>query len=128
MDNIQKLILCVLSVAGLIAMLVPSADNMGGDGFAPPPQPVEIPAPSQTADQAQPSVTDEEGEALESELTDDDVFSMGEPAIDGNPVQGSFGSSSDAPPPLNYDTSGTTPQSYDVPGGSVAIPAPSNNG
>jgi hypothetical protein len=105
MDNIQKLVIGVLGIAGMLAMLVPSADSVGLSAEAPPPSVVEIPPPAQTADQAQQTQQAESEEVAESELSDDDVFAIGEGAIDGNPVAGSFGNSADAPPPINYDTS-----------------------
>jgi hypothetical protein len=119
----------VLTVAGLLAMLVPSGDNIGLSAEAPPPQTIEIPPAPQTADLAQNSGTDE---VEESEMSDDDVFAIGEGAIDGNPSQGSFGNSAEAPPPMNYDPSSMP--GYAQPGMNNGFSAPqpagpsSNNG
>ena len=84
MDNIQKLILGVLGISGMLAMLVPS-----GAGVAPPP-PVDTAALAAANPEATPTgdgVVPEEEVTDESE-TDEDVFLVGEPAIDGNPLQG----------------------------------------
>ena len=126
MDNIQKLMVGVLSVAGMLAMLVPSADSLGSSAEAPPPTTIDIPPPAQTADQAQVAGTESESEeAPESELSDDDVFAIGEGAIDGSPVGGSFGNSADAPPPITYDP-GTISQPGTQSGG--IAPVGGNNG
>lgn len=83
MDNIQKLIVGVLGVSGLLAMLTPSSvpviDGSNPTAAAPAISP--------------PSLADIEGgeplvdEAAEAELPDDgDDFTLGEPSIDGNPI------------------------------------------
>lgn len=95
MDNIQKLILGVLGISGMIAMLVPSSASLAppaAEAVAPPAA-AEIIEPAATEEEAIP----EEEIAEESEMTDEDVFMMGEPAIDGNPLQGGQ-SNNDAPP------------------------------
>lgn len=81
MDNILKLLLGVLSIAGLIAMLAPT--NM------------PVASPVQAVASATPDIiapTSENGEPLPSEEemveneAEDDPFSTGEPTIDGNPI------------------------------------------
>lgn len=81
MDNILKLLLGVLSVAGLIAMLTPT------DMAVTPPTPaVAVASPAAVAPMP------DNGEAPpveEEEVVDevaDDPFSSGEPTIDGNPI------------------------------------------
>jgi hypothetical protein len=119
MDNIQKMIVGVLSVAGMIAMLVPSDDGV----VAPPPAPA---APVGAS--AVETAPGEEVVTEESEISDEDVFSIGEPAIDGNPIGGQFGNSPDSSPPAaaqiypqpDYGQSGTVTgtdfsQSYQAP-------------
>ncbi len=89
MDNIQKAILTVLGVAGLIAMLVPSENPI-----------VPAPVPSVEADQSeQPSniadtaETEVQGPAPAPQPVNatDLNFQMGQPSIDGNPIQPDFG-------------------------------------
>jgi hypothetical protein len=89
MDNIQKAILTVLGVAGLIAMLVPSENPID-----------PAPVPSVEADQSeQPSnIADTAGTQVQSPApapqsvsATDVTFQMGQPSIDGNPIQPDFG-------------------------------------
>lgn len=94
MDNIQKLILGVLGIAGMIAMLVPSGDPVSPSVATTAPAAATIVEATAQADLAAEEQLEEE-----AELTDEDVFLMGEPAIDGNPIQPSFENASDSPPP-----------------------------
>lgn len=86
MDNIQKLILGVLGIAGMLVMLVPSQVNVSpGRPSAVPAigSPVAPPVPANSAAQG-----DQEEAVEESDFADEDVFLTGEPVIDGNPMQG----------------------------------------
>lgn len=94
MDNIQKLILGVLGIAGMIAMLVPS-----GDPVTPTVAPTAPAAATIVEATVQADLAAEEQLDAEAEMSDEDVFLMGEPAIDGNPIQPSFENASDTPPP-----------------------------
>ncbi len=111
MDNIQKLILGVLGVAGMIAMLVPS-----GDPMAPPVASIATVAPTIVEPAAETEFVAEEQSDEESELNDDDVFAMGEPAIDGNPIQSSFQNNSNSTPPASEQYSSPATPSYSQPG------------
>lgn len=132
MDNIQKLILGVLGISGMLAMLVPS-----GAGVAPPP-----PADTAAIAAANPeSIPTEDGVVPEEEVTDEsetdeDVFLVGEPAIDGNPLQGSqpnyqpppFAVQQYAPQPsFEYSQPATVPeQSFAQPQLPLPVPPPTN--
>jgi hypothetical protein len=76
MDNILKLLIGVLSVAGLLAMLTPT--------HSPEPQVVAqtVPAPTEAV------ITDNVVNPEESlpEEPDDEVIKFGEPMIDGKPI------------------------------------------
>jgi hypothetical protein len=84
MDNIQKAICAVLGVAGMIAMLMPSADPIGAN--AQPAAPLVSNAPSPQPQEAPPPPQPPEPMPMEVES-----FEIGEPAIDGNPLQPDFG-------------------------------------
>jgi len=82
MDNILKLLLGVLSVAGLIAMLAPTNLSM-----SPPPE-IAAAEPAIAAPQLEnpnEELPPEDAELIENEA-EDDPFSTGEPMIDGNPI------------------------------------------
>lgn len=89
MDNIQKAILTVLGVAGMIAMLVPSENPID-------PAPISS-AEAEQAEQPSDSVDEALGDAPniapDSNSTDsiDETFKMGQPSIDGKPIQPDFG-------------------------------------
>lgn len=84
MDNIQKAILGVLGVAGLIAMMVPAENPI-----APP---SIVPLPSDTAAAPQPLPPQEPANVADELLpADDGDFQIGEPSIDGKPAQPDFG-------------------------------------
>lgn len=84
MDNIQKAILGVLGVAGLIATMVPAENPITPTSIAP--------LPSETAIAPQP-LPPQQPESVADELlpTDDGDFQIGEPSIDGKPAQPDFG-------------------------------------
>lgn len=113
MDNILKLLLGVLSVAGLIAMVTPT--NMT---VAPPP-PIAAADPAvaaPTLENGNGDLPPEDPELIENEA-EDDPFSTGEPMIDGNPInqQGQQSpniNNSESPQPYapSYD-----PASYGIP-------------
>jgi hypothetical protein len=88
MDNIQKLVLGVLSIAGAIAMLTPTNVDFAAkarnaspaEGIPAPPPPVMMPV-----DEGE--FTEEAIEADEDEVTDDEEdVTFGQPMTDGNPV------------------------------------------
>jgi hypothetical protein len=113
MDNIQKLILGVLSVAGMIAMLVPSSDPVAppaANSAAAVATIIETPAPA--------DVAAEEQLQEEADLNEEDVFLIGEPAIDGNPIQPSFENNNDSPPPAVEQFSAPSVSDYGQTGSS----------
>lgn len=94
MDNIQKLILGVLAVSGMIAMLVPS-----GASVRPKAESVAV---AVAVPVSEPVVMADDGSAEEepteeSEFVDEDIFMTGEPAINGNPMQGQSNPNPDMP-------------------------------
>ena len=76
MDNILKLLIGVLSFAGLLAMLTPSQLTTAKLD----PVPVSEPAPVAPTESA-PAPDEPVGEE-----PDEDVFQIGEPTIDGQPI------------------------------------------
>jgi len=100
MDNIQKLILGVLGIAGMLVMLVPSQIDVS---------PQRPPAVAASGTPVAPPVMPQDGDANgdegeeaveESDFEDEDIFLTGEPAIDGTPSQG----------PPNYPNNVQQPQ------------------
>lgn len=84
MDNIQKAMLGVLAVAGSIALIVPAESPVA-------PSPVaQLPSDTPAEPQELPAT---ETPALDSEPlpTDSSDFQIGEPSIDGRPVESDFG-------------------------------------
>ena len=117
MDNILKLLIGVLGVAGLLAMLAPS------NSVPTEPEPVtEAPPPAQPVDL--PPVPEEPA------TSDGQVynFKMGEPTIDGKPIM-----DPESPLPMN-NNSEVPSQPIMTTNGEVAQPAqsgfipPSNDG
>ena len=82
MDNIQKLVFGVLSVAGLLAMATPSDLTVTQPSAAVAVAPVIATAPVL----AEGEEFAAEDENFETESVDDDPFAMSEPSIDGNPI------------------------------------------
>ena len=76
MDNILKILLSVLGVAGLLAMLTPSSTSVA------PPDPEQIVQVASPADEVAEIAPDE---AIVEEA-DEEIVRFGEPMIDGNPV------------------------------------------
>jgi hypothetical protein len=123
MDNILKLLLGVLSFAGLLAMLVPA--NLA----VKPPAPAVAVAPTA---EVPPQITDQEPPPEEEMIDDeaeDDPFSNGQPIIDGNPINDSGQPvmnmpNSDLPQqaPPSYD-----PAAYSMPGMTNYAPQPVYN-
>jgi hypothetical protein len=100
MDNIQKLILGVLGIAGMLVILVPSQIDVA---------PQRPPAVAASGTPAPPPVMPQDGNengndgeqsVEESDFENEDIFLTGEPAIDGNPDQG----------PQNYPNNVQQPQ------------------
>ena len=117
-DNILKMLLGVLSVAGLIALAVPQRDPVPTEAAvsavasAPPPEIAQAPAP---APSPAPSPVD---------INSTPDFQIGEPSIDGKPLNPDFGmpfgvssqsqaTNADAPPAAQ---AGYTPTAFVMPG------------
>lgn len=119
MDNILKLLLGVLSVAGLIAMVTPTNMTVA------PPVPVVADMPAVAGpDQLSDAALLPEEEIVEE--AEDDPFSTGEPMIDGNPIgqpvaNNSEGDSQQQSPP-SYD-----PAAYGIPNMTEYSPPPVYN-
>ena len=84
MDNILKLLLGVLGVAGLIAMV---ASNFS---FEPPQSAVALPPPavapsSPLGNEGEEALPEEAADAESPEEDGEDILAIGEPLIDGNP-------------------------------------------
>lgn len=77
MDNILKLLLGVLGIAGLLAMLTPSQVSTPAVVEAAPANEVAAPVPE---------TTDAVAEEAFPEEADDEFVKFGEPMIDGNPI------------------------------------------
>lgn len=120
MDNILKMLLGVLSVAGLIALAVPQRDPVASDAAVPEattaaqPEVAQAPAPEPS-----PSPVD---------VTSTPDFQIGEPSIDGKPLNPDFGmpfgvssqsqaTNVDAPPAAQ---AGYTPSAFVMPGSTAA--------
>lgn len=119
MDNILKLLLGVLSVAGLIAMVTPTNMTVA----PPPPVATDAPAVEGPAQVSDPALLPEEEIVEEAE---DDPFSTGEPMIDGNPIGQTVANNSDMQSqqqtPPAYD-----PATYGIPNMAVYSPPPVYN-
>lgn len=128
MDNIQKLILGVLGVSGMIAMVLPSgvssksnADETSVAVDAPVLGPPEM---AEDGSEAEEEMTEE------SEFANEDIFVTGEPAIDGNPLQAQpEGNPAQAPqiaeqyvpPVIDYGQAAAPPPAINYP---QAVPMP----
>ncbi len=98
MDNILKVLVGVLGLAGLLAMLTPS--NITVAPAVPEPV-VEVAQPvNEVADVPLGGVLPEEP----YEETDDEIVKFGEPMIDGNPI-----GDDEAPQQQNPDNPGQSP-------------------
>jgi hypothetical protein len=93
MDNILKLLLSVLGVAGLIAMVTSNMpyDQQQPEAIAPPPL---INPPLPTSENGGDALPEESLDAESPEEDGEDVLSIGEPMIDGQP----YGSSNQQAP------------------------------
>jgi hypothetical protein len=109
MDNIQKALVTVLGVAAMIAMLVPSKDPI--DAPSTQSDAVEQPAPPSEASN-NPVVQNPSTQPVpQAESTPDESFQIGQPSIDGKPIQPDFGmpygvSAPDANQPANSNGAG----------------------
>lgn len=121
MDNIQKMIFGVISVAGLIALAVPETDPIAPEAIdapataAQPPDAAPPPAPA-------PSPMQYDGESVSD-------MQSGQPTIDGNPIQPDFGlpvgtsaqsSTTNADSGQSSQASGYTPPAFNMPGSAPA--------
>ncbi|MEP7348918.1 MAG: hypothetical protein ABI668_03075 [Sphingorhabdus sp.] len=77
MDNILKLLLGVLGVAGLLAMLTPEAPT-------PNSPPAAVPAPDSAVTAVQETVPNPDEPVVEE--SEDEAFQFGQPTIDGKPI------------------------------------------
>ncbi|MBL0924987.1 MAG: hypothetical protein IBJ12_11055 [Sphingomonadaceae bacterium] len=86
MDNIQKLLLGVLSIAGVIAMLTPTdIDFASQTPNASPAEGIPV-APPPTVESVEEEAALPEDSEEQPEEEDEEDFLIGEPLIDGNPV------------------------------------------
>lgn len=88
MDNIQKVLLGVLSVAGAIALILPSGNPIA--------EPAVVDTTTKSAAEPNTANTTEAPMPEPVQLETED-FMIGEPSIDGNPVQPDFGMPFGAP-------------------------------
>lgn len=98
MDNIQKLVFGVISIAGLLAMLTPS------DITVPQPETAAAAVPPVIEGAPAPAEGEEflsEGENIDTETEDGDPFAIGEPSIDGNPIGQQSSQPQEAPQPID---------------------------
>jgi hypothetical protein len=88
MDNILKILLGVLGLAALIAMLVPSENPVAPSS----PAPIAAPAPSSEVPPVPQNPVSPTIDAPAQEPSDDlTIGPIGEPTIDGTPLQKDFG-------------------------------------
>lgn len=121
MDNILKMLLGVLSVAGIITLAIPEGDQVAtseaadvtnAEANVPPPEPTP-PPPSP------PPAPFDSGATVE--------FITGAPSIDGKPIQADFGlpfgvsprSKTENPDAPQTNKIGYTPPAFSVPGKAV---------
>jgi hypothetical protein len=124
MDNIQKLIVGVLGISGMLAMLTPSNVPFAAESSAVPP-PVtapELPASGAVDEQAVDELVEDES------IEGGDDFIIGEPAIDGNPI-GVSSQPNEAPAPdygqiTDYGAGSFAPQAVAAPQITSAPPPP----
>jgi len=117
-DNILKMLLGVLSVAGLIALVIPQKNPVAASeatnvasAEVTAPQPESTPPPA-----APPAVQFDSGSPVE--------FITGAPSIDGNPIQPDFGmpfgssqqSVTENPDAPQTNQGGYTPTAFGMPG------------
>lgn len=124
MDNILKVLLGVLGVAALLALLVPSGDPIA---------PLETPVAAPGAEAGSPAPASSENPQVEiaetSNENDSEDFQIGEPVIDGNPMQSDFGMPIGAPQPdpnaSNNDVGGQQVGGIQIPNyGNASAPQP----
>jgi hypothetical protein len=136
MDNIQKLVLGVLGIAGAIAMLTPTdVDFAAKMANAPPAEGIPAPAPPVTYPVDEAEFTEEAIESDEEEVADDEEdVAFGQPLVDDS----TQGSSQNQPNPdqswdannqanlnYNYDYGQGTAQNFNTGSGMAPVSAPS---
>ena len=117
-DNILKMLLGVLSVAGLIAVIIPEQNPLP-DNVVESTAEVSAPPPSESRPLPPPAPLPVQ---FDSEPVSD--FQIGAPTIDGNPMQPEFGLPFGTSPQTNSSNpddgqssqAGYTPPSYALPG------------
>jgi hypothetical protein len=126
MDNIQKLLLGVLSIAGAIAMLTPTnVDFAAKMGNASPAEGIPVSPPPVMVPVDEGEFTEEATEADdEDEVADDEEeVAFGQPLIDGNPVGAdqsqqnpdqSWAANTQSAPNNNYDYGQGGAQNYNI--------------
>lgn len=129
MDNILKLLLGVLGVAGLITMVTSNLpfETESAAVALPPPLVTEGPPVNQNGE----DIPIEEGEESSPEEDGEDIFAIGEPMIDGNPygVNNQQPVQNEGQPPpdySNFNYAQAGPQGYAAPPIYSPQPAPDN--
>ena len=125
-DNILKMLLGVLSVAGLIALVIPETNPLPEKNAEPPTQIVAAPA----SEVPQPPPPPPLPVQFDSEAVSD--FQIGAPTIDGNPMQPDFGlpfgtsaqTDTGNPDTGQTNSGGYTPPAFAMPGAQVPSEAP----
>jgi hypothetical protein len=135
MDNIQKLLLGVLSIAGAIAMLTPTGvDFASKTANASPAEGIPAPPPPPTASIDEAELPEEGIEEQEDgEQDDEDDVMFGQPLIDGNPVgvsqnqqnpANSWSQNVQPAPNYNYNYGQAAPQNFNTGSGTISNGAP----
>lgn len=118
MDNILKMLLGVLSVAGLIAMAIPQRNPLPAE------QPVSAPAPAPAPEQARAPDPAPSPSPSTVDISSTPGFQIGAPTIDGNPINPEFGMPFGAsaqtqqsnPDAVSGNQNGYTPTAFAMPG------------
>lgn len=124
-DNILKILLGVLSITGLFVLAGPQhdpvpAEEAGLPPASPQPEVTQAPAPAPVPAMSSPPVA----------FTSTPDFNMGAPAIDGKPLDPSFGmpfgmsaqSQTASPDTSSLAQSGYTPTAFVMPGSEASTP------
>lgn len=129
MDNIQKMLVGVISVAGLIALVVPESDPIAPDALE---APAEAAAPAVAAAPPPPPPAPS---PMQYDADSSGGMQSGQPTIDGNPIQADFGlplgtsaqsTTSNADAGQSNQASGYTPPAFNMPGSAPAAESGNN--
>ncbi len=118
MDNILKMLLGVLSVAGLIALAIPQGNPVA------PSEPANVANPEVNAPSPEPAATPPSPSPVPFDSDASVEFITGAPTIDGRPMQADFGlpfgvsprSERENPDAPQKNKIGYTPPVFGVPG------------